>query len=125
MKHTILYRGDISLNFNRLSPTTTTYVKAGKAGKTEPEKSKAVDGIVFGYMEGREKEFFAVSVGDAVLDVPLRIDTARHTDGKGFPPQGAIFGDESAQRLLADILRVNPGKAEDVIRAVWAAVAGK
>jgi hypothetical protein len=122
MKHTILYRGHISLNFNRLRSDTTKYVTVDGMEMPEPGKLKSVDGIAFGYMEGRGKEFFAVSVENVILDAPIRIDTDRHTDGKGFPPQGAIFGDESAQRLLADILRANPSRAEEIVAALWSAL---
>jgi len=65
---------------------------------------------------------FAVTVGPVILDVPLKIDPACHTDGKRFGPNPMLFGDDSAKRLLADAIRLNPQKAEAVIDYVWAGI---
>jgi hypothetical protein len=67
-----------------------------------------VDGIVFGYMEGPEKRFYAVRADDVVLETPVELVPLRHTDGKGFGPNPTSFGDAPAYRLLTDMLATNP-----------------
>jgi len=119
MKHTFIYKGRLSLNFDSLTASTTHYKKPDGA-KAEYLYSKSADGLEFGFMEKRGTGAFAVTVGPVILDVPLKIDPARHTDGKGFGPSPMLFGDGSAKRLLADVIRLNPQKAEAVIDYVWA-----
>lgn len=68
---------------------------------------------------GGKGERFAVSVGPVILDEPLKMDSARHLDGKGHGPGQTKFGDESARRLLADAIRLNPDKAEAILEHVW------
>jgi hypothetical protein len=126
MIHTILYHGRFSLNFDRLHELKDDFTIRRPDGKgffTLDSPADKVDGIVFGYMEKSKRglgadRFYAVKVEDVILDRPVRIDPKRHTDGKGFGPIPSQFGDDSASRLLADIVEENPGQ-EDELRAIY------
>lgn len=107
MTHTILYYGNFLRNFRTLEPTTSTCVnKTGEIGEVEKATAK-VDGLQFRYMELPDKEFVAVGVGDIVLRAPVLLVQERHTDGKGFF-SGPHFGDDSAMRLIVDMIVANP-----------------
>jgi hypothetical protein len=126
MIHTILYHGRFSLNFDRLHELKDDFTIRRPDGKgffTLDSPADKVDGIVFGYMEKSKRglgadRFYAVKVEDVILDRPVRIDPKRHTDGKRFGPIPSQFGDDSASRLLADIVEENPGQ-EDELRAIY------
>jgi hypothetical protein len=123
MKHTLLYMGRLSLNFDDLSPDSTEYAKADGSKAPFNQPSSTTDGIVFGYMEKPGYRCFAVKVGDVVLDVPVQLEPDRHSDGKNYGPQPSQFGDASARALLADMIRYNPAQAEDILRTVWKTIA--
>ena len=125
MIHTIIYFGRYNLNFERLRshpPPLATFMRHDESGAewTIDEPSPKVDGMVFGYMqrgkEGLRTEdaFYAVAVGDIVLQNPIRLNRSRHTDGKGFGPSASQFGDASARALLEDIMRSNPAQATEL-----------
>ena len=105
--HTILYFGHFDRNFRNLLPTTAHYLDKDLEHGLPDKASSKVDGFSFRYMELQGKQFVAVGVDTLVLRVPVLLDPARHTDGKGFfsPPQ---FGDLSAARLLVDMVVWNP-----------------
>lgn len=117
MVHTILYFGHFDRNFRNLASDTTTYLDRDGVEKPVDEAASKVDGCRFRYMQirGRE-EFVAVGVDDLVLRAPVLLIPGRHTDGKGFfaPPQ---FGDESAMRLLVDLIIANPESRDTLARS--------
>ena len=84
------------------------------------EPAKNADGVFFGYLEKRGREFVAVRaryLGALVnLDNPVRLDPPRHTDGKKFGPHSSKFGDESARNLLCDMIDSNPSQAGELTR---------
>lgn len=113
MVHTILYFGHFDRNFRTLASNTVTYLDREGVEKPVDEASPKVDGLRFRYMECRGKEFVAVGVDDVALRAPVLLISERHTDGKGFfaPPQ---FGDDSAMRVLVDMIIANP-ESRDVL----------
>jgi hypothetical protein len=127
MTHTILYYGRYNQNFERLrkyeGPFRDFRVLDGKGRERQRQSpSKKVDGIVFGYMEkakeglpARER-FFAVSVGDVVLEHPTVLKPDSHTDGKWFGPQPSQFGAESAKQLLTGIIEANTAQRTELLR---------
>lgn len=121
MKHTLIYMGRMSLNFDKLSAATTEWVSESREKRPLDMPAEAVDGIAFGYMETGSKHF-AVKIGDVVLGVPLPLESDRHCDGKGFGPKPSQFGDASAQALVADAITCNPKQAEKILRTVWGKV---
>jgi hypothetical protein len=114
MTNAIVYFGALELNFRNLKPGTCEYVHAD--GERVPAKAVGakVDGILFAYMEGPGKRFFAVRAEDVVLEHVVELVPRRHTDGKGFGPKPTHFGDASAYRLLSDMLAANPGKRDQL-----------
>ena len=113
MTHTILYFGNYELNHHLLTPDTTTRVNASGGQTSVKPPSKKVDGIVFGYME-EPYACYAVKVGHVVLRRPLKIDEAKHMDGKSFGPSASLFSDRSARNLLDDIIAHNPSQENDL-----------
>ncbi len=118
-RHTIIYYGRYSLNFERLhacKDNLTDFMRLDKENRPRQIEAPAetIDGIVFGYMEKGKEElpdserFFAVRVEDVVIGNPIRLVPELHTDGKWFGPVSSQFGNESAERLLSDIIAVNP-----------------
>lgn len=82
------------------------------------DAASKVDGCRFRAMQIRGKEeFVAVGVDDLVLRAPVLLIKARHTDGKGLfnPPQ---FKDESAMRLLVDMIIANPENRDILARII-------
>ena len=124
MRHTLLYMGRLSLNFDALTPQTKYYRKPDGTEALHSQASKLADGVAFGYMEKPGAGAFAVSIGPVILDVPLKLEPSRHSDGKEFGPNPSLFGDESARRLLADAIRINPQKAEVILEHVWMKIGG-
>lgn len=117
MTHTILYLGRLKLNFKRLhkDKRNFTILRPDNKGLLAVDKpSEKVNGIIFGYMEKSEQglddehRFSAVRVEDIVLKKPVQLAPRLHTDGKGFGPRASHFEDESAKRLLTDIIAENP-----------------
>ena len=114
MNHTILYFGHFDRNFHRLTVETTTYFDKDDVEKEVEEASKNADGLQFQYMQCRFDEFVAVGVKDTlgsrgviVLRAPVLLIGERHTDRKGFL-NGPHFGEDSAMRLLVDMIIANP-----------------
>ena len=118
--HSIGYLGPFEPNFHRLGTFYETYIN--RDGETGPigEPAKNADGVFFGYLEKRGREFVAVRaryLGALVnLDNPVRLDPPRHTDGKKFGPHSSKFGDESARNLLCDMIDSNPSQAGELTR---------
>lgn len=115
MKHAIGYLGHYDRDFTDLKPGVRRYRR--KDGTTGPValRPKNVDGIFFGYLECQGKTFVAVRVEfgghDVFVKNPVALKPPRHTDKKGFGPNSSRFGDDSAERLLADMMSSNPEQA--------------
>ena len=125
MIHTILYLGRLDLDLERLHHSREDFkiLRPDNKGLSPVDMpSRKVNGIVFGYMENSQKgldydhKFFAVKVGDVVLEKRVPLVRRLHTDGKGFGPRASLFGDESAQRLLRDIVQANPEQKTALMR---------
>lgn len=120
MKHSIGYLGRFERSFASLKPGVREYVREdGSLGKVD-ERPRDVDGVFFGYMECDGKRFVAVRAqygeADVVVQNPVPLNPSRHTDGKGFGPNPSRFGDESAERLLIDLIAANPAQAQELKR---------
>ena len=125
MNHTTVYMGRLSLNFDGLNSKTTHYEKPDGTKAAHYGHANAVDGLEFGFMEKLRVGQFAVKVGPVILDVPVKINTARHLDGKTYGPGQNYFGDKSAQRLVADAILLNPQKAEAILDHVWTKISSQ
>ncbi len=115
MKHAIGYLGHYDRDFAGLKRGVQRYTrKDGTTGQVAL-RPKGVDGIFFGYLECSGKKFVAVRAEydghDVFVKVPVPLKPARHTDKKGFGPNSSRFGDDSAQRLLSDMILANPEQA--------------
>jgi hypothetical protein len=122
MNHSIGYLGYRSLNEQHGGRCGFQVRPDGRLEKLDP-KPKKVDGIWFGYMELDEtglqptspQRYVVTRVEymeiDVCVTVPVKLDE-RHMDGKkvGFSPP--YFGDESARRLLTDLIAANPDQAK-------------
>lgn len=113
MTHTIIYFGNYGLNHHMLTPETTTRINASGSQTLIKPRSSKVDGIAFGYME-EPGECYAVIVENVVLRRPVKLIETRHIDGKSFGPSSSLFGDESAGRLLDDIITANPSQKNEL-----------
>lgn len=105
--HTILYFGHFDRNFRALLAETTTYRDKDNEEKSAETPTEKVTGLRFRYMQRPAQEFFAVGVERIVLRAPILLIPERHTDGKGFA-HAPYFGDDSAMRLLVDMVVANP-----------------
>lgn len=116
MKHSIAYHGPYS-NWRLLRKGATTYRRRNGSEMPIPKPGRDVDGIQFGHVQDSSTGSFLVvramrGNDDVVFDGAVKIEPARHTDGKGFAPPPTTFGDESAKQLLTDALAANPSQAE-------------
>ena len=115
MNHAIGYLGHYDRDFLDLRPGVRHYRR--KDGTTGPvaARPKNVDGIFFGYLECPGKKFVAVRAEygshDVFVKTPVVLKPPRHTDKKGFGPNSSRFGDDSAERLLSDMISSNPEQA--------------
>jgi len=121
VKHAIGYLGHYDRSFQSLHPNPREYVREnGSIGRVD-ERPTDVNGVFFGYMERQGKTFVAVRAQysdiDVVLETAIPLDPPRHTDGKGFGPNPSRLGDESAGRLLSDMILANP-QAADQLRQI-------
>jgi hypothetical protein len=120
MKHSIGYLGRFERSFASLRPGVREYVRENGSVGQAHERPKDVDGLFFGYMECDGKRYVAVRVQYAGDDVtfsnPVPLDPPRHTDGKRFGPNPSRFGDDSAERLLIDLIAANPAQAPELMR---------
>jgi hypothetical protein len=118
MRHALMYNGAFELNYNVLSPKTTTYKTTDGEERPLPSWPANVDGIRVGYMEKSGKKFFAVRVQyeahDIVLENPVYIDPLRHMNNRRFSAEPTVVGDDEASALLDDIIRDNPDKSPDL-----------
>lgn len=129
MKHSIGYLGHLDRDFTNLRSGNGHYVREdGSLGNVE-ERPENVDGVFFGYLECKGREFVAVRAQygeiEVLLKEPVPLIPMRHTDGKGFGPQPARFGDESAAHLLADMITSNPSEAPQLKKIVEKTGMGK
>jgi hypothetical protein len=120
MLHSIGYLGQYERDFAAWKTGVRHYRHPDGTLRAIAEKPNKVDGVWFGYMERTGKQFFAVRAQYDDVDVsvkrPVLLIPSRHTDGKGFGPQAARFGNESAHRLLADMAKENPEAAGELQR---------
>jgi hypothetical protein len=112
MQHVVRFEGGFERNFLTLRNGATDYEgEDGARHHVVPWPAEA-DGVRFGFMEQHGKRFLTVRVqyGDEeiVLRHPVRLDPARHLDGRRFAPTPMPIGDESAGALFADIVDLNP-----------------
>ena len=112
LRHAIGYLGRFERNFSRLKPGLRRYERADGSFRDVDERPRNADGVFFGYMERTGKRFVAVRAqfggADVVVTNPVSLRPSRHTDGKGFGPNPSRFGDDSAERLLIDLIAANP-----------------
>ena len=111
MRHAYMYSGAFESNYSGLRPGTTTYksTEGGEQPITWPDK---IDGVRVSYMEKSGKKFYAVRVQhdnhDIVLENPVHIDVARHSNNRRLGPEPLSVTDDEASALLDDIIRDNP-----------------
>jgi hypothetical protein len=120
LKNAIGYLGRFERSFGDLKPGVNEYLREdGSRGQVD-ERPQNVDGVFFGYMECDSKRFVAVRAeyedDDIVLANPVPLQPQRHTDGKSFGPNPSRFGDESAERLLIDMIAKTPDQAQQLKR---------
>lgn len=126
MTHTIIYNGRYIPNYERLrnyrgDPRNFRRIHDGEEKDLDPV-SKNVDGIVFGYMEKvkegllEKDRYFAVRVENIVLGNPIKLEPTTHMDGKKYGPHPSHFKDESAMRLLKDIIKKNRKQNEHLMK---------
>ena len=129
MLHTIRYFGNFEKGFHQLRADTDWYFdREGKEKKNLNEVSDKVNGLHFLYMQMPAQEFVVVGVDRRrarsrskyeriVLRAPVLLIPERHTDDKGFASD-PHFGDESAMRLLVDMIIANPERRDALGRLV-------
>ena len=113
MRHAYMYTGAFESNYAGLKAGATTYTTTDGTPHeiTWPEK---VDGVRVSYMEKAGKKFYAVRVQhdahDIVLENPVHIDPARHSNNRRLSAEALTVTDDEASALLDDIIRDNPDK---------------
>ena len=117
MLHALMYHGGFENNFATLKPGARTFKGSDGTDRILGEWPDDVEGMRVGYMEKAGKRFVAVRVmddqNDVVLQNELLIDAPSHMGfGKRFSPEPTIIEDETAQRLLDDIIARNPDQKE-------------
>jgi len=121
MRHSIGYLGHYD-HFCNLTPHPREYHRHDGSLGTVDDRPNRVNGIFFGYMEREGKTFVAVRAQhddidiDVVLQNAVPLDPSRHTDGKGFGPKPSLFGDDSAARLVSDMITTNPQCADKLLQ---------
>lgn len=106
--HTLIYLGNLDRNFAPIGGWPATYETAEGAREPVGAPSSKARGVKFGYMEKAPKAFFLVNVEELRLRAPVLLIPERHSDGKGFGPRAALFGDDAAMALLVDAIVSNP-----------------
>src|SRR5437899_1829431 len=109
------YLGRYEDGFHRLQENPREYLREDAETAKVFQRPASVTGVFFGYLECPQRKFVAVRAQfediDVILQTRVTLDPPRHTDGKGFGPKSSLFGDESASRLLADMIAANPTAA--------------
>lgn len=120
MRNEFTYMGPYVENIaRRLEPDFREYIrKDGTKGPIQ-HRPENVDGLFIGIMEEQPRRFWAVAVHDpssgefVYPKQPLLLDLPKHTDGKSFGPHNnTICTDGAAQRLLEDLIELNPEQEE-------------
>jgi hypothetical protein len=112
-----MYTGAFESNYPGLKAGATSYTTTdgGKHDIVWPDK---IDGVRVSYMEKAGKKFYAVRVQheahDIVLENPVHIDPARHTNARRLTPEPLSVTDDEASALLDDIIRDNPEKQAEL-----------
>lgn len=117
--HTLLYFGPLDQNFQALLSksgkdidwSNATYIDGDRVRKADRANEKKVTGFHFRYMRAswRLEEDFVVGVDSIVLRAPVLLSHERHMDGKWFAANNrGYFEDDSAMRLLVDMITANP-----------------
>jgi hypothetical protein len=116
-----------SLKIQAKSGGIREYFIEGAAEDRAVDCSHRREGILFGCVHwGRKRsvaQFFVIRANyggkDVFVATPLPLDPDRHIDGKGIFKEPR-FGDESAKRLLDDLVRINPENRLE-LELIWAA----
>ncbi|MCA9637147.1 MAG: hypothetical protein KC420_14065 [Myxococcales bacterium] len=118
-RHKYTYMGPFEQNIDRrLQSNFDQYLK--KDGSTGPIElpPEDFDGLFVGFMEQSPRIYWVVAVFDGATGAyffpaePLKVDPARHVDGKGFGPGNARCGDTSARHVVDDLVGLNPDAVE-------------
>jgi hypothetical protein len=117
MRHAYKYTGAFETNYASLKPGATNYTTTEGASR-EIEWPDKIDGIRVSYMEKSGKKFYAVRVQhgkhDIVLENPVHIDPARHSNNRRLVSDPLSVTDDEASALLDDIIRQNPDKQTEL-----------
>lgn len=121
MRHEFVYMGPHDWNIHRRGPGFGEYVRRNRTIESIGARPDRVEGLWFGLMEESVRQFWVVSVelppyGTIYVDNPVLIDPPTHSDGKGFGPVATAIEDESAKRLLQDLIAENPDQAEALLK---------
>lgn len=112
MVHMMRYIGPYEINFKNLQPNPNYYINRGNKKIHIPSPPAGFCGIMFYMMEdmtsGRAEPVI-VMVENIILYKPVAIDYERHTgDGNRVGPRGKKLMDESANKILDDVIKKNP-----------------
>jgi hypothetical protein len=122
VNHTLLYFGPFERNFRSLSADTTKYVDWGSNEQdAEGATERARGGLKFRYMRWSRspEQDFVVGVDHIMLRAPVLLVHGRHMDAKWFAANNPSYlGDESAMRLLVDMIVANPEYRDELGRLV-------
>ena len=110
--HALIYHGKFERNFSRLKPATRTFLTTD--GRVLRLPKTRADRIRFGYMTRGKFDFVAVKAERIILREAVRLNSRRHSDGKGHAPSPTTFGDRSARRLLDDMIAANARQSADL-----------
>jgi hypothetical protein len=119
MPHALMYHGGFEVNFPSLKPGARSFLGSDGKERVLGEWPDEADGLRVGYMERAGKRFVAVRVmddqADVVLTNELLIDPPIHMGyGKRFGAEPTVIQDDSAKRLLDDIITKNPDQAAEL-----------
>jgi hypothetical protein len=120
MPHALMYHGGFETNFPRLKPGARAIQGTDGSEHQLPDWPEDADGLRVGYMEKAGKRFVAVRVmddeDDIVLQNELLIDPPSHMGyGKRFSAEPTLIEDDTAKRLLDDIIAKNPDQEVDLL----------
>jgi hypothetical protein len=119
MSHALMYQGGFETNFPGLKPGARTFHGSDGSERVLGDWPDDADGLRVGYMEKSGKRFVAVRVmddqADIVLQHELLIDAPSHMGyGKRFGAEPTMIQDDTAKRLLDDIIARNPDQKADL-----------
>lgn len=114
-----MYHGGFEANFSKMKSGASHFVGSDGAERAIPEWPAEADGLRIGYMEKAGKRFVAVRVmhdnADVMLGNELLIDPPSHMGyGNRFSPEPTVIEDDTAKRLLNDIIEKNPDQRSEL-----------